>query len=151
VQPGDRLRLPGPLDLGLAGLAARVAARLGWTTGCLCVATVADGLTEQPWYAGPSGTDLEIIAWAASYLALTDRLCAAVGLPLEPGEVTEWERVVNGCWMLRTRAGCWYANPNRDQERDMLANMALVPALAGLPANAHLGTLRACDSEIGHG
>jgi hypothetical protein len=120
-----QLILPGPLGLGLAGLAARVAERLGFVR-ITCPVALLDAVQrfdrtrwlnalvmEHCTYEGGiirSWCGLAT-AWLASYLALTDRLCAAVGLELQPGEVARWERLIDGCWVLTASSGMWTCWP----------------------------------------
>lgn len=99
------IRLDDPLGLGLAGLAARVMRRL--PSGVAPDAALAV-LDIGPMHDGRSRPfawmTLEQKMALASYLALTDRLCAAVGLALEPGEVAAWERR-GEVWVLSQPCG----------------------------------------------
>ncbi len=114
-----RLRLPGPLGLGAAGLAVRIAERLGiewtgrgyrslvqhlvyvWGDTYLWARDITGGLTH-----------IECLARISEYLAATDALCAAVGLELEAGEVADWQHAPvaedGDRWMLSTKSGEHY-------------------------------------------
>lgn len=93
------LRLDDPLGLGLAGLAARVAERLPHGNDDALL----DGCPGLGRGVGPFDSPEALVA-ASTYLARTDRLCAAVGLRLEPGEVAGWE-CHGDSWILSTRDG----------------------------------------------
>lgn len=108
------LVLDDPLGLGLTGLAARVAQRLGWGLE----AVKGDGLVafaevlclDCPWFPEDSRDPWPIVT-AATYLALTDRLCDAVGLARDKHEVARWdfappEDHAGEPWLLETAAGC---------------------------------------------
>lgn len=116
------LRLDDPLGLGLAGLAARVGERIGcalhahgslaevvdwwieWRAddACPVAAEIAQGLHDGTIDYG------EALCAISSLLAMTDALCAAVGLELAPGEVATWERWGGG-WAVRVggRVHAW--------------------------------------------
>jgi hypothetical protein len=129
VEPvAGHLILPGPLGLGLAGLAARVAERVpGLPAAPKYLASV---LRQASWYHGPHhADDWSVIAWAASHLALTDRLCAAVGLERRPGEVAGWTEE-GGIWELRTRAG-GYGTVEVDEHSPLEALRAELRCAAG--------------------
>ena len=134
IGEGWDLRLDDPLGLGLAGLAASVAQRLkGYDLNAL-----------DPWWDGiDARQDSRTLERLASYLALTDRLCAAVGLELEPGEVARWAHH-EGEWALATT----YRPVSRAYGADT------VPALADIDPSDWLGALRACVAvalEVLHG
>jgi hypothetical protein len=81
----------------------------------------------------------QVLTTAASYFALTDRLCAAVGLELEPGEVARWVRIIDGGAKLVTRSGAAWFTPH-----EPLGPQHHVPALADIPADDPIAALRAC-------
>ena len=85
------LVLDDPLSLGLAGLAARVAERGGPVWRPLWL----QDLLGVRFSAHDPDRDREAVCALASYYALTDRLCALVGLELAEGEVARWEQQRN--------------------------------------------------------
>ena len=116
------LILTDKLGLGLAGLAARVAQRLGAPDNV--VRGGASALVDWLWELYPEwlqyiprpdphgrtmGVECAFVASIARYIALTDRLCAAVGLELAEGEVARWERLptdsIGPAWCLSTTHG----------------------------------------------
>jgi len=105
------LDLTDELGLGLAGLAARVAQRLGLSDFIddPYLAGLAEYLVTQcEWYPEESGKDFAPIVTAAQYLALTDRLCAAVGLERKGHEVALWDfHAGHAVYFLRTGRGSW--------------------------------------------
>lgn len=123
AQTTVNLRLDDPLGLGLAGLAARVYRRLapaakdGPRTLNDAVGRAMLSSLPRLWepHQAHLCTALTRMTRIASYLALSDRLCALVGLELEPGEVAGWEMGETLdpedpiCWELMTRTGRWEA------------------------------------------
>lgn len=111
--------LDGPLSLGLAGLAARVAERLrmGQTT---CPIKLVDSMSPKHgpygnrlgWLqrmaydaAGYDGGAIEPlvraeVCWLASYLTLSDRLCSAILRDPKPCEVGHFWRCPENGWVL---------------------------------------------------
>ena len=96
LPPTERLslRLDDPLGLGLAGLAARVAERMGWFVGA-SVESVSLALADQPWCSLEWEPGPARVREAATLLARLDRLAAAVDptYTVRPGVVPEWDRV----------------------------------------------------------
>lgn len=137
------LVLPGPLGLGLAALAARVAAR------SRCVPHHVMGLLDPGW-AGfwPLAADVAektpgLIPPIASCLALTDRLCALVELELEPGEVARWEPWPEGHgWTLMASAGLWFFGPSQGDHNTHHVDTK------PLPQDDPIAALRACVAEV---
>lgn len=94
------LHAPDGMGLGLAGLAARVAGRLGWDRQLVSV------LLPFAVWAPPRWADMApdaVLREAATLLARLDRLAAAVWpeYRVEAGRVPVWERVHPGVWVLR--------------------------------------------------
>jgi hypothetical protein len=148
------LILPGPLDLGLAGLAARVGRRHDGSTNTdpvfIAEALLEDrpdwmeGLWPKGMHDGALGWATQVLTTAASYFALTDRLCAAVGLELEPGEVARWGPLSPpGKWCLAvgrvTAVGFGHG---------AIYGVRQVDALADIAPDDHIAALRACVAAL---
>ena len=99
---------------GGAGLAIQVACRLFDLDEVLIlgpsVAHIVNTITIQAeqdgwWFSGmKDGEPTTRLRTISAYLALTDRLCLAVGRELE-GQVARWERDPDGWWGLYSRPG----------------------------------------------
>lgn len=98
---GFALVLDDPLGLGLAGLAARVAERCG-DLGTVALPDHLPQFDTSAWWFNWPHVEAAALCRTASYLALTDRLCALVGLELEPGEVARIEYTVSHGWLIAT-------------------------------------------------
>lgn len=121
VEPDWHVCLKDSLGLGLAGLTARIGERLGvefdGPSQLIHYTVVAAG--RGGWWVRDfeNGSDANRVGSIARYLALTDRLCAAADLALEPGEVARWEFAppedhAGEPWLLETSAGCYsYPGP----------------------------------------
>lgn len=153
------LVLPGPLGLGAAGLAVRLLQRVGVPERDAMrsrahpqtVSIVLDraGIDRSVLDAVPVADEDRLEDWHWRHLArlserfaMTDALCAAVGLKLEAGEVARWTHTKAGPvmgWTLQTAAGAFFFCDD--------AGMAVlgchVPALATTSDDAH-ASLRAC-------
>ncbi len=147
--PSWYLLLPGPLGLGLAGLAARVVERLGGgAVDSLLGVVVSLEVPDDYLSIGVCPNDAGEVSRMASCLALTDRLAAAVGLDLQPGEVAGWVQHGDG-WLLMTPDG----RKRFDSEPTDPAELGAihVPALANIDPTDWLGALRACVAEVTRG
>ena len=141
------LHLDDPLGLGLAGLAARVAARCGHL-GRVELPDYLPKFDLSAWWYDWKDVDAAGLVATSTYLALTDRLCAAVGLGLGDGEVARWSSFVydgEARWSLRCRAS----------EAHFMGRKSLVgrnvPALADLGPDDWQEALEACLAEVARG
>lgn len=100
--------------LGLTGLAGQVVRRLRLSLAVTPspvihgLAYLSSHLVARPWMPDPC---TNAVINAAQHLALTDRLCAASGLKLEPGDVARWSRLAHqedqrwNLWELHSSGG----------------------------------------------
>lgn len=142
------------LGIGLAGLAATVAVRLGptkplrdsWWSDAVLPDVLLELLDYDPEgaYIQVTGLSVEQLVAVSTYLALTDRLCGAAGLEREGFEVASWGPIGDENWSLRVSNGmecefkCTYGLRETPDE-----DFVHVPALASLGRGDWLPALEA--------